>query len=146
MPKRESCGSVLPCGWPPLDPMPSTAPTCNPHRACCTAGCRTHRDFVPWRFSAAGRHAAWLGRHPGGRKPAQCTIGDIRAWPENTKPTRRCANLSQRSSRECGRRDGSRVSTCAKIDQIVVPLSQQSSDRVAAAPGLLPCPADRLGF
>ena len=39
MPKRESCGSVLHCGWPPLDPMPSTAPTCSPHRACCTAGC-----------------------------------------------------------------------------------------------------------
>jgi hypothetical protein len=31
------------------------APTCNPHRACCTAGCPTHRDFVPWRFSATGR-------------------------------------------------------------------------------------------
>ena len=51
------------------------APTCNPHRACCTAGCRTHRDFVPWRFSAAGRHAAWLGRHPGGRKPCMGPIG-----------------------------------------------------------------------
>jgi hypothetical protein len=29
------------------------------------------RHFVPWRFSAAGRRSAWLGRHPGGRKPAQ---------------------------------------------------------------------------
>jgi hypothetical protein len=58
MPKRESCGTALPCGRPPLDPMPSTAPTCNPHRACCTAGCPTHRDFVPWRFSVAGRFSA----------------------------------------------------------------------------------------
>jgi hypothetical protein len=32
---------------------------------------QTSRDFVPWRFSAAGRRSAWLGRHPGGRKPAQ---------------------------------------------------------------------------
>src|ERR1019366_406352 len=31
----------------------------------------TSRDFVPWRFSAAGRLTAWIGRHPGGRKPAQ---------------------------------------------------------------------------
>jgi hypothetical protein len=26
---------------------------------------------VPWRFSAAGRLAAWIDRHPGSRKPAQ---------------------------------------------------------------------------
>jgi hypothetical protein len=26
---------------------------------------------VPWRFSAAGRLTAWIGLHPGGRKPAQ---------------------------------------------------------------------------
>jgi hypothetical protein len=29
----------------------------------------TSRDFVPWRFSAAGRLSAWLDRHAGGRKP-----------------------------------------------------------------------------
>ena len=27
----------------------------NPHSARCPAGCPTHRDFVPWRFSDAGR-------------------------------------------------------------------------------------------
>ncbi len=27
-------------------------------RACRTAGCPTHRDFVPWRFSDAGRWRA----------------------------------------------------------------------------------------
>jgi len=29
------------------------------------------RDFVPWRFSAAGRQSAWLDRVAGGRKPAK---------------------------------------------------------------------------
>src|ERR1700692_27024 len=32
--------------------------------------CPTHRDFVPWRFSAAGHLSAWIDRHSGGRKPA----------------------------------------------------------------------------
>jgi hypothetical protein len=27
------------------------------------------RDFLPWRFSAAGRRSAWRDRHPGSRKP-----------------------------------------------------------------------------
>jgi len=29
------------------------------------------RDFVPWRFSDAGRRVAWIVRHAGVRKPAQ---------------------------------------------------------------------------
>ena len=29
------------------------------------------RDFLPWRFSAAGRRSAWRDRHPGSRKPTQ---------------------------------------------------------------------------
>jgi hypothetical protein len=29
------------------------------------------RDFLPWRFSAAGRRSAWRDHHSGGRKPAQ---------------------------------------------------------------------------
>jgi hypothetical protein len=33
--------------------------------------CPTHRDFVPWRFSAAGCLSTWIGHHSGGRKPAQ---------------------------------------------------------------------------
>src|ERR1700722_8821269 len=28
------------------------------------------RDFLPWRFSAAGRRSAWRDHHSGGRKPA----------------------------------------------------------------------------
>jgi hypothetical protein len=28
-------------------------------------------DFLPWRFSAAGRRSAWRDRHPGSRKPTQ---------------------------------------------------------------------------
>jgi hypothetical protein len=33
--------------------------------------CPTARDFVPWRFSAAGHRSAWRDRHSGGRKPTQ---------------------------------------------------------------------------
>jgi hypothetical protein len=36
----------------------------------------TSRDFVPWRFSAAGHRNAWIDLHPGGRKPAH-----NRKWP-----------------------------------------------------------------
>ena len=53
----------------PIPVARSTHP--NPHSARGTLGCPTHRDFVPWRFSDAGRHAAWMGRHAGVRKPAQ---------------------------------------------------------------------------
>ena len=31
----------------------------------------TFRDFVPWRFSDAGRHSPWMFWHSGVRKPAQ---------------------------------------------------------------------------
>jgi hypothetical protein len=33
------------------------------------------RDFLPWRFTAAGRRNAWRDRHPGSRKPTQ-----FRTW------------------------------------------------------------------
>jgi hypothetical protein len=44
-------------------------------------------NFAAWRFSAAGRFAEWLGRHPGGRKPIQFRThaahknrGDFSSW------------------------------------------------------------------
>jgi hypothetical protein len=37
---------------------------CGGWRDC--GGAVTARDFVPWRFSAAGRSSAWIGHHPGG--------------------------------------------------------------------------------
>jgi len=54
-------------------PHPKSARTTrtNPHSARCPAGCPTHRDFVPWRFSDAGRMSAWRARLAGVRKPAQ---------------------------------------------------------------------------
>jgi hypothetical protein len=36
------------------------------------------RDFLPWRFSAAGRRSAWRDLHSGGRKPAQSTKHKMR--------------------------------------------------------------------
>jgi hypothetical protein len=35
------------------------------------ASCPTSRDFLPWRFSDAGRRSAWRDHHSGGRKPAK---------------------------------------------------------------------------
>ena len=35
------------------------------------------RDFLPWRFSAAGRRSAWRDHHSGGRKPAHSTQADV---------------------------------------------------------------------
>jgi hypothetical protein len=90
MPKRKSCGSVLRSGLPPLVPMRSiNLPTaslmhsaCRPRdrkrarrwyqnlRSAAASQCPTPRDFVPWRFSAAGRLNSWIGHHSGGRKPA----------------------------------------------------------------------------
>src|SRR5271167_736622 len=92
MPKRESCGSVLPCGWPPLDPMPSTAPTCNPHRACGTAGCPT-----PPRLRAL----ALLGRRPHQRV-------EDHVMPASEKPTQEatfCAAETQRAFLPSDRRE-----------------------------------------
>ncbi len=37
--------------------------------------CPTSRDFVPWRFSDAGRRSAWIASSC--RHPKTCTIGDI---------------------------------------------------------------------
>jgi hypothetical protein len=55
----------------------STPARPNPHRACCTAGCPTHRDFVPWRFSDAGHSARDWHRHAGVRET--CTRHEIAA-------------------------------------------------------------------
>jgi integrase len=50
------------------------------------------RDFLPWRFSAAGPRSAWRDRHSGGRKPAQvrrsCGCCDIPPnYPARTSPS-----------------------------------------------------------
>ena len=76
--------------WPPRCPLHSPGRPCM--RACTSSGaaltptiesrqailiafaasqCPTARDFVPWRFSAAGRLSAQIEHHPGVRKPAQ---------------------------------------------------------------------------
>ena len=48
-------------------PLSRSPTTYDPHSIRCTAGCHTSRDFVPWRFSDAGRRSAWIAsscRHP----------------------------------------------------------------------------------
>ena len=82
--------------------VPSSAPRSprqNPHSARGTATAHL-RDFVPWRFSAAGCSSAWIGHHPGGRKPAQ-----------------RQTSAGQRSSLRYTRDDGIENAQC--IDRAV---------------------------
>src|SRR5262249_31315379 len=55
-----------------LDPTSSDlTPRPNPHRARGTEGAPSSRDFVPWRFSDAGRPSASKLALAGVRKPAQ---------------------------------------------------------------------------
>src|SRR5215468_8078978 len=67
IPRRKATGRRL-------DPTSSDpTPRPNPHRARGTDGAPTSRDFVPRRFSDAGRSAAYKGRHC--RRPKTCTNG-----------------------------------------------------------------------
>src|SRR6202011_6020030 len=54
----------------PFEKLPGTqinVPRLNLHKRPRRRRCPTSRDFVPWRFSAAGRRSAWIAsscRHP----------------------------------------------------------------------------------
>ena len=75
-------------GWPPPTRCRPQRRHAIPIEPCCTAGCRTHRDFVPWRFSAAGRHARVdAAVHPGVRKPAQERSSPSRGSASGALPT-----------------------------------------------------------
>src|SRR5712675_64634 len=58
-------------------PPSRSPPTYDPHSTRCTAGCHTSRDFVPWRFSDAGRRSAWIASSC--RCPKTYTTTDIPA-------------------------------------------------------------------
>ena len=56
-------------GLQPCPTYPRTRRDRPPASTSCLRAAR--RDFLPWRFSAAGRRSAWRDHHSGGRKPAQ---------------------------------------------------------------------------
>src|SRR5712664_4391372 len=58
-------------------PPSRSPPTYDPHSTRCTAGCHTSRDFVPWRFSDAGRRSAWIASSC--RRPKTYTDSDLDA-------------------------------------------------------------------
>jgi hypothetical protein len=69
IPRRKATGRRL-------DPTSSNlTPRPNPHRARGTDAAPTFRDFVPWRFSDAGRPSRWRLCHR--RRPKTCTNTDI---------------------------------------------------------------------
>ena len=55
----------------PVQPHQAQTPRPNPHSARGTAAAHYHRDFVPWRFSDAGRRSAWMASSC--RRPKTCT-------------------------------------------------------------------------
>src|SRR6266436_6333501 len=55
-------------------PPSRSPPTYDLHSTRCTAGCHTSRDFVPWRFSGAGRRSAWIASSC--RRPKTYTTRD----------------------------------------------------------------------
>src|SRR5258708_29925919 len=100
MPKREIFPSILLAPRPP-----SRSPqTYDPHSIRCTAGCHTPRDFVPWRFSAAGRRSAWIAsscRRPKTYTTADVT-GDARAATKAIRLPREVRMAAYRGSCICG--------------------------------------------
>src|SRR5882762_10456330 len=64
-------------------PPSRSPPTYDPHSTRCTAGCHTSRDFVPWRFSDAGRRSAWIASSC--RRPKTCTRPDLDLARARTK-------------------------------------------------------------
>src|ERR1700692_2231274 len=42
--------------------------------------CPTSRDFVPWRFSDAGRHSSWIASSC--RHPKTCTTAEVEEQPQ----------------------------------------------------------------
>src|SRR5882762_6488178 len=68
-------------------PPSRSPPTYDPHSTRCTAGCHTSRDFVPWRFSDAGRRSAWIASSC--RRPKTCTEAEVHPMPIGTKSSAR---------------------------------------------------------
>ena len=66
------CGKPI-AATPSAPTSSSLTPRPNPHSARGTASALTARDFVPWRFSDAGRMSAW--RASSCRRPKTCTGG-----------------------------------------------------------------------
>src|SRR6202171_748363 len=63
----------------PFEKLPGTqinVPRLNLHKRPRHRRCPTSRDFVPWRFSDAGRRSAWIASS--WRHPKTCTEADIR--------------------------------------------------------------------
>jgi hypothetical protein len=88
VPRRKSCAPHTPSALQNDPPAKLTS------RGEIPIGCGTRlrsptRDFVPWRFSAAGPRSAWRDRHSGGRKPAQKPPPALqKRWREVGPPAR----------------------------------------------------------
>ena len=67
--------SRSPAAAAPRNPSPLSGRGENPHSPRHSRRTIRRRDFVPWRFSAAGRHGAPLDRHH--RRLKTCTRADI---------------------------------------------------------------------
>src|SRR6266851_1345017 len=75
----------------PFEKLPGTqinAPRLNLHKRPRHRRCPTSRDFVPWRFSDAGRRSAWIASSC--RHPKTCTGTEIGPAPDIAYFTNGC--------------------------------------------------------
>src|SRR5713226_1044630 len=71
----------------PFEKLPGTqinVPRLNLHKRPRHRRCPTSRDFVPWRFSDAGRRSAWIASSC--RHPKTCTKADMSRYSPTYPP------------------------------------------------------------
>jgi hypothetical protein len=73
--RKRPCFAACRSGQPLQSSPTKPSPRLNPHSARGTLCPHTSRDFVPWRFSDAGRHSAWRGSSC--RRSKTCTSTEV---------------------------------------------------------------------
>jgi hypothetical protein len=104
-------------------PPSRSPPTYDLHSTRCTAGCHTSRDFVPWRFSGAGRRSAWIASSC--RRPKTYTIAEV----ADLQPTSRGTTSSMAQGKAQSPQRQSRVYSTKRKSNLTL----RSGERVRAS-------------
>src|SRR5882757_7809841 len=103
VPERQSCACLR--GQYTLRKITGTqinVPRLNLHKRPRHRRCPTSRDFVPWRFSDAGRRTAWIASSC--RHPKTCTEAEvIGAFGHGVEPLPTTARGTLRAVLQCNR-------------------------------------------
>ena len=87
----------------PFEKLPGiqiNVPRLNLHKRPRHRRCPTSRDFVPWRFSDAGRRTAWIASSC--RHPKTCTGADMGTSPPQGRYTRNAVTMPCGWLSDCG--------------------------------------------